>query len=75
MWQNNVLVGHHDLKRKFSSFAALAQRIKADGKWHSEKAVFTTPAKVYESSIIFYNCNSNGEVEVKNVVITRQDSK
>ena len=75
MWQNNVLVGHHDLKRRYTSFAALAQRIKADGKWHREKVVFTAPAKVYESSIIFYNSSSQGDVEVKNVVIERQDKK
>ena len=74
-WHNYVLVGHHDLKRKFQSFATLASRLKADGKWHTEKVTFTAPAKVFESSIIFYNCNSKGDVEVKNVVIERLESK
>lgn len=74
-WHNYVLVGHHDLNRKFRSFATLAARIKADGKWHTQKVTFTTPEKVFESSIIFYNCNSKGDVEIKNVVIEREASK
>ena len=74
-WHNYVLVGHHDLNRKFRSFATLAARIKADGKWHTQKVTFTTPEKVFESSIIFYNCNSKGDVEIRNVVIEREASK
>ena len=75
VWQNNVLVGQHDLKRKFSIIASLAQRVKADDKWHREKVVFTAPAKIYESAILFYNSDSNGTVEVKNVLIERLDDK
>lgn len=69
---NYVLVGQHDLKRKFKTFRSLAVQIKNDGQWHTVKAEFTTPEQIYETSIIFYNCFSKGEVEFKNVVIEQK---
>ena len=69
---NYVLIGQHNPQRKFSVFRTLAAQVKNDGQWHTVKGEFTTPAQVFESSIIFYNCFSKGEIEFKNVVIEQK---
>ncbi len=69
---NYVLIGQHNPQRKFFVFRTLAAQVKNDGQWHTVKGEFTTPAQIYETSIIFYNCFSKGEVEYKNVVIEQK---
>ena len=67
-----VLIGQHDAQRKFNVFRSMTTQIKNDGQWHNVKAEFTTPSQLFETSIIFYNCFSKGEIEYKNVVIEQQ---
>ncbi len=67
-----VLAGQHDLQRKFKIFRSMAANIKNDGQWHTVKSEFTTPEQVFETSIIFYNCFSKGDIEIKNVIIEQK---
>ena len=68
--EHRIVLAQNPPSGGYREFAYFGENVPVDGKWHNVKGSFTAPKDGGKFSMFVYNCNADGSMEIKNVIIS-----